>query len=241
MCLESYEHEFSAFVTLTYAPEHLPSNGSLSKSAVQLFLKRLREQLHPRKIRYYAVGEYGDQSWRPHYHLILFGVSPTEEKPIKAAWPFGMVHLGTAEHKTFSYVSGYIVKRMTKPKDARLKGRHPEFSLMSRMPGIGFGVIPRIAKASQTQAGQAALNKEQWISEKFKTDGHTYPLGRYLRDKALDACGISEDQKRHRSIAKQVEVYEEKSVLSTTDYERRRRARVDQAAWRARNKLKSKL
>ena len=78
MILEAKEHLFSSFVTLTYDDEHMPKDGSLCKKHLQQFIRRLRKALYPRKIRYYAVGEYGDKSWRPHYHLIVFGLSPDE-------------------------------------------------------------------------------------------------------------------------------------------------------------------
>ena len=89
------------FVTLTYNDQHLPhtddqpylvdgvknprkcfdwSTGTptLCLRDVQLFLKRLRKALEPRKIRYYLVGEYGSKFSRPHYHLMIFGYKPTD-------------------------------------------------------------------------------------------------------------------------------------------------------------------
>ena len=59
----------SMFVTLTYRRKFLPEGGSLSKRDLQLFLKRLRKKDESVKIRYYAVGEYGSQRKRAHYHL----------------------------------------------------------------------------------------------------------------------------------------------------------------------------
>lgn len=72
-------HELSywdkaSFVTLTYDNEHLPSDNSLSVRHWQLFMKRLRKQVEPLKIKYFASGEYGDKFGRPHYHAIIFGL-----------------------------------------------------------------------------------------------------------------------------------------------------------------------
>lgn len=75
------------FVTITYDDFHLPEPISilnretdstidfypLVKRDMQLFLKRLRKRVL--KFRYYLVGEYGDKNKRPHYHLLLFGVT----------------------------------------------------------------------------------------------------------------------------------------------------------------------
>lgn len=89
------------FLTLTYNDAHLPftdeqpyllnglqnprktfdwSSGTptLCLRDVQLFLKRLRRAIEPRKIRYYLVGEYGTQSRRPHYHMLIFGFKPSD-------------------------------------------------------------------------------------------------------------------------------------------------------------------
>lgn len=66
------------FVTLTYEDSYLPADG-VEKRAVQLFMKRFREnwyRTHEDRLdlRYFAVGEYGRQFKRPHYHLLLWNV-----------------------------------------------------------------------------------------------------------------------------------------------------------------------
>lgn len=74
-------YEDNCFITLTYNDENLPTNGSLDICEWQNFMKRLRKQLAPQKIRFFACGEYGvnqditnlDTIGRPHYHAILFG------------------------------------------------------------------------------------------------------------------------------------------------------------------------
>lgn len=73
-------HKQASFVTLTYDPEHLPTNDgiwpSLQPYDVALFLKRLRKNLGPNwgPIKVIYTGEYGERRARPHYHLIIFGV-----------------------------------------------------------------------------------------------------------------------------------------------------------------------
>ena len=63
------------FITLTYAPKYFPHYG-VTKSAIQLFMKRLRIKLDrlgiEHCIKYFACGEYGTRSKRPHYHLLLW-------------------------------------------------------------------------------------------------------------------------------------------------------------------------
>lgn len=82
---ESQLHSESCFVNLTYAPEFLPPHGSLQKTDLQLFWKRLRKALNKNigtKIRYFACGEYGTKKGRPHYHAIIFGWRPGDQRLI---------------------------------------------------------------------------------------------------------------------------------------------------------------
>ena len=72
--LEAIKSSESSFITLTYDDENLPENGSLCPSHVRDWLKRIRKKVEPRKLRYFLVGEYGDETKRPHYHVALFGV-----------------------------------------------------------------------------------------------------------------------------------------------------------------------
>lgn len=196
MILESLEHPANSFVTLTYNDRNLPVDGCISKRAVQLFLKRLRQEIYPRIVRYYAVGEYGERSWRPHYHLILFGLSPTETQVLEKSWPYGFIHVGTAESASMGYVSGYIMKGMTNTKDLRLAGRSPEFSLMSRKPGIGLGAVDRMARVYTTEPGKAALMAHGWVIKKMRAQGMKFPLGSYLVRKLESAIGLSQAAKR---------------------------------------------
>lgn len=97
---EKQMHEESCYLTLTWAPQHLPSK-SLIYRPYQLFMRRLRKHFRPNKIRFYMCGEYGAECkncgaqeeqcrcghyaaglGRPHYHAIIFGV----EFKDKYAW-----------------------------------------------------------------------------------------------------------------------------------------------------------
>lgn len=131
---EEKNHTTSFFITLTYDTDHVPisKNGfmSLDKIHLQLFFKRLRKinKNFDGKFKYYAVGEYGGRSRRPHYHIIAFS---TEIPVIERAWELGSVHYGTVTGASI----GYTLKYMTKPKkcpEHRNDDRVPEFSLISK-------------------------------------------------------------------------------------------------------------
>ena len=88
LIMESLYHDFTHFVTLTYCDEYAPIGKSFSdpetgelkqmltlrKRDIQLFMKRLRKKYSDSRIRFYFAGEYGDQTNRPHYHGIIFGL-----------------------------------------------------------------------------------------------------------------------------------------------------------------------
>lgn len=133
---QEYKAQKSAiFVTLTYDQRHYPSDGSLCKKHVQLFLKRLRKAQNDNAIRYYAVGEYGSKSGRPHYHLLLFNA---KEDLVRKAWcdykgrPIGIVHIGTVTAASVAYCTKYIIQKDDYPENLE-----KPFSLMSRAYGIG--------------------------------------------------------------------------------------------------------
>jgi len=143
---ESKNHISSTFTTLTYAPEHInrkhgnfTKNGymSLYKRDLQDFLRSVRRKLKKssRNIRYYAVGEYGGETNRPHYHIILFGPLSSE---ITQHWRFGTVFIGNVTGASIGYCLKYISKPSQIPKhknDDRLK----EFAIMSK--GIGRNYV----------------------------------------------------------------------------------------------------
>lgn len=109
---------------------------SLSKRDVQLFFKRLRKA-HPsgqNSIKYYAAGEYGGKTARPHYHLIMFNALV---ELIQDAWPKGQVHYGTLTHASVGYTLKYIHKKAFHKKHAN-DDRQPEFALMSKGLGSNY-------------------------------------------------------------------------------------------------------
>lgn len=133
------------FLTLTYDTKHVPitfSQGnalfSLRRRDLQLFFKRLRKSQcgnGASPIKYYAVGEYGGRTQRPHYHVISFNA---ELELINDAWNKGHIYYGNVTGASV----GYCLKYMSKPKKYKkwvaASGRQPEFSLMSKGLGISY-------------------------------------------------------------------------------------------------------
>ena len=150
---ELKDSENAYFITLTYSDETLPEfidydsgeiKSNLVKEDLQKFIKRLREkqyrQTKERKFRYYAVGEYGTETDRAHYHLIGFNIDRSIINRIDNIWGHGHVHVGTVTEGSILYVAKYHVNR---DMDADEEGRHKEFATMSKRPAIGHGYIKR--------------------------------------------------------------------------------------------------
>lgn len=192
--MESMTSQGACFVTLTYDEEHNP-NHNLNPYDLEKFLKRLRKTYHPNPIRFFAVGEYGDNTQRPHYHLILFGLNlSTNMKPVENCWRYGHVHFGEANRQSMSYCCGYITKDMTKRTDQRLNNRHPEFTRMSRRPGIGAAFVNNVCSAFRTVPGQIA--SESILSlHQIRIQGKIYPLTKYIHGKVVNALGVSKEQR----------------------------------------------
>lgn len=159
---EASLHDSNVFLTLTYDDEHLPKHGSLRKKDIQLFMKRLRKFAHPKKVRFFHSGEYGDDSLRPHYHMLLFGfdfvdktmwtvrhkITVYRSASLEKLWHLGNSEIGTVTFESAAYVAKYCIKRLTgEEADARYRRLctdtgelvpvEPEYATMSRRPGIG--------------------------------------------------------------------------------------------------------
>lgn len=185
-------HEHATFATLTYDPEHYPADGSLNPKHMQLWLKRLRKALAPKQIRFFLVGEYGDQTQRAHYHAALYGIPFTEGKLLASTWQMGFVHCGDLTFESCGYIAGYVTKKLTKPDDPRLEGRHPEFTRMSLKPGIGAEAMVDVGKAARsTPAAEKILYEiDQDVKPVLQHGRRKLPLGRYLKGKLREQVGL---------------------------------------------------
>lgn len=216
ICLEASQYADNCFLTLTYDDKHLPEDGSLDPLALTLFIKRLRkwfDQNYGKKFRYFGVGEYGDQSNRPHYHLALFGFPNCERgrtvqrrsgrccrycDSVSELWGKGRVELASLEPGSANYVAGYVTKKLTRKDDERLCGRHPEFARMSNRPGIGAGVMDEVASTIME------LDLEfQDVPNALGNGKKHYPLGRYLQQNLRKKVG--RDPKTPESVTQEID------------------------------------
>lgn len=123
---EAQLHEHNCFVTLTYNDESLPEHGTLYKPHLTDFWKRLR--YHKGEFRYYACGEYGENTKRAHYHACLFGIDFQDKKPFRRIgehwlyisqelteiWGHGNTSIGSLTFETAAYTARYVTKKLSK-------------------------------------------------------------------------------------------------------------------------------
>lgn len=194
------------FVTLTYAPDHLPEPPHVSKDELQRFFKRCRKEVS-KPFRYFAVGEYGADSARPHYHIVFFGVSRLDLPRIGRAWSKGLVHVGEVNAASARYVAHYTLKKIDNDEDHPC----PEFALMSRRPGIGVPALPRMAKCYDKPNLRRMMAETGDISPHVVFEGTFYPLADLLKEKLREMLGIptaSADRLRSYRLVENPEVTE---------------------------------
>lgn len=227
--LEMKAHDDNLWVALTYDPVHLSLQNleyeqdvkfshlgrlgrfnSLEKQELKLFWKRFRKAVSPIKIRYMQCGEYGDKFNRPHYHAIIFGLSPEHDifKGLKydkrrkgfvgylPMWPFGEFWLSEkpANIKNAEYLAKYIHKKH-KGKTAQRyydeQNINPEFFSVSNRPGIGADKIDEFTRYYETHPY-------------YMSNGHKLGLPRYMVERISKEAGDFKEALRyaHEQILK---------------------------------------
>lgn len=140
---ETQYHEQNWFLTITYDEANLPygrkGNPTLFPDHISQFMKVLRKKFGD-GIKFFCCGEYGGQTFRPHYHMILFGAKLddltewfpmiTEEgkkivitkksksgnrlfysPSLQECWKKGEIQVGDVSWNSCEYVARYVMKK----------------------------------------------------------------------------------------------------------------------------------
>lgn len=170
LLLELDDYPDALFLTMTYREGDLPmvtcrdgmKRPTLRVKDIQCFNKRLRkwysDHKEGRKIRMYVAGEYGEKTWRPHYHGIYYNCNLLDFDDIKVwkdnpdlgttlfhsdtldkIWSNGNVLFAKASYNTFGYVARYTLKKqfMSDLGELYYNGRKPPFHVQSLKPALG--------------------------------------------------------------------------------------------------------
>lgn len=152
------------FLTLTIDDdcigEYVTKNGfaTVRNNDISKFMKALRQhwaKVHgvESKIRFFAASEYGDESMRPHYHILVFGLPLYDLEFYKnneqgdvlfksaelySIWKKGFVTVGEFNWNTAAYTARYVMKKAQGKMGAYYDALdiEPEKTRMSRRPGI---------------------------------------------------------------------------------------------------------
>lgn len=135
---EAEMHPQNCFITLTYSDEALKS-PKLDYRDFQLFMKKLRKKISEKnllpeeaQIGFFATGEYGDKTKRPHWHAIIFNWSPpdgihkyTNERGdqsftsdlLDSLWSKGFTEYGSVTFESAGYCARYAAKKLSHGRD----------------------------------------------------------------------------------------------------------------------------
>lgn len=184
----------STFLTLTYDDYSLPADRSVHLSAITDFTHKLRRELcrtrdydNPEnKVRFFASSEYGEQRFRPHYHLCLTNLDCYDPKDFDClfrSWaygsdrehsrqkfrPKGIITADGLVNGRIRYCVEYINYETPQQQKAYAAlGLRPLFHTMSN--GIGAKWIEEHAEQLREQQG-------------YYQNGKLRPLPYYYKDK----------------------------------------------------------
>lgn len=201
-----YKANYSVNRNVTYQDNQV---AVLVNRHLQLFIKRFRKYVsthYNEKIRYYAVGEYGVQSLRPHWHILFFYSSSklagdfedvlcfgTKDRPIqtpiflRSLWKFGHVDSKQTDGKAYFYVSSYVNKPADFPYVLTLLA--PQRAFHSNF----FGEISSqedIKKSFQDRdfSNLGKISVHSWSGEQYTYSVRRSLVGRLLPRYSFSAC-----------------------------------------------------
>lgn len=184
------------FLSLTYDEDNVPrtpdNEKTLNKKKFLQWLKDTQKALG--NFRYYAIGEYGDDTFRPHYHLALFPETDGQAYAVLNRWAdkYGTIRqCDPLTLKRARYLANYTAKKLSKPNDARLKKhQEPEFRTSSRNPPLGAAFAEKLITHYSNPKAARLIKERGDIDRTFRVEGQIYPIGDWVLTKVRQELGI---------------------------------------------------
>lgn len=138
---ESEDAVGTHLVTLTYGGGDHVDSRVLNYEHVRDYLRKIRKKA---KVRYFAVGEYGSEKGRAHWHLLLFWQDKVPEVKLnwscnQAWWEHGFSKYEVANQGSVRYIMKYMAKDFVDQNSNRAFG-------MSSHPLLGYRYFARLAR-----------------------------------------------------------------------------------------------
>lgn len=191
-------------LTLTYSDDLVPrlADGLMThrKSDFQKFMKRLRKALPDRRIQYSAWPDYAEATMRPHWHVLISGISSHELRLVDELWDFGEIHVQplwipkngvwNLQFHSLRYVAHHQAYKVNGALlEEYLQGREEQRMLQSLNPPLADHYPPIYARMMESQAVHY-LTKHGDIPPVVRIDGKFWSWDPYLKDRIRSELGI---------------------------------------------------
>lgn len=124
--------------------------------------------------RYCAVGEYGSDTLRPHYHVIVFGYPCADVTEIvrvlRRIWPYGFVTASDLNETRCGYCALYILESAHLPPQYRLPSTKPFYHCSN---GIGKDFLT---------PAMSRYIKANTLTRVIDRNGYSVPLPDYYKN-----------------------------------------------------------
>lgn len=211
---EAEKYQNNCCVTLTYNDENLPEDLNVNKRDYQLFLKLLRLKIG--KLRYFGCAEYGGKYYRPHYHIILFGVKFDDmyywsksksgqdlyRSPLlESCWKNGYSYIGQLDIRTAKYCAKYLQK-FAITHILELQSRVSPFTFMSTHPGIGGSFEKCLSTDKLYKAGKWVKTPRYYLKQ---AESQGYDLGLLKSNRKAKSVFFERDLSQLKKLRKKSE------------------------------------
>jgi len=140
--------------------------------------------------KYFAIGEYGPETNRPHYHLITFNFHPETLRNLDNIWKKGHTSFSPGKGSRMAYVAKYLIDKNEQDEKS---DKHPIFRVLSK--GLGKTYLER--------AG--TYHRENLVTTYTTQDGYVYPLPMYFKERLFTEA--QREEIREKAVHKSDDQY----------------------------------
>lgn len=212
---EAKASSFCFFLTLTYTDENLIFADDvpvLWYDHLRLYHKKLRKLGFVYK--YFQVGEYGERTDRPHYHMLVFtNQLHFDYQKFADTWIYGQTCLGSLTEASLKYCCKDMLKEVDLFYEVDKKFR----PRMTVSHGMGFSYIENMKHYHKCATTSLLVNRNFYAKNEFKA-----ALPRYFSDRIynrLERDRINNVRKNDRSYIDILLAARDKQTLEDAHHE----------------------